>query len=219
MKFKVKIIEIGKVAKDIYRIKTEKPAKYNFVPGQHCVIGLPDDKIKRSYSFSSVPSDDFLEFYVRVYAERNGFSRKVVDLKVGDELVISEAIGRRLEYNGEGVFIAGGVGVTPFISVLKELDLKGEIGKNVLWISNKTSEDIFYEKELKKILGENVKFILTREKIDDYESGRIDQEFLEKNVKDLDKMFYVCSSDSFTNCIKENLKALGVSEENIRGSV
>ena len=57
------------------------------------------------------------------------------------------------EYKGEGVFIAGGAGITPFLSIFRYLNSKNEINNNILIFANKTKADIIHEEELKSLAG------------------------------------------------------------------
>ncbi len=76
-----------------------------------------------------------------------------------------------MAYKGEGVFIAGGAGVTPFICIFRYLQSKNETGNNKLIFANKTHDDIIIAREFKKLLGENLINILSDEKSDKYAHG------------------------------------------------
>ena len=65
---------------------------------------------------------------------RNGW--KAEKLVVNDELILHEVFGE-IAYKGEGVFIAGGAGVTPFICIFKYLQSKNKIGNNKLILFTK----------------------------------------------------------------------------------
>ena len=145
----VKIREIENTTHDVLKIVTEKPRNYSFTPGQatDIIINKKDltDK-KNPYTFTSLPKDDFLEFTIKIYPSRDGLTNDLQELKVDDELILHEVFGA-IHYKGEGTFIAGGAGVTPFISILRDLESKNEIGGNTLLFANKTKEDIILEEE------------------------------------------------------------------------
>ncbi|HAQ70567.1 hypothetical protein N9545_08400 [Salibacteraceae bacterium] len=82
---------------------------------------------------------------------------------MGDELIIGESWGT-IGYKGEGTFISGGAGVTPFISIIRHLHFKNEIGNNKLIFANKQKSDIILQREFEAILGENFINILSDEK-------------------------------------------------------
>lgn len=212
---KQKIIEIEKLNHNVVRIRVEKPENYNFVSGQHTMLSFTGkDGEKRSFSINSIPSDEFLEFRIKIYPEREGFTKKILDLKNNDDIFVDNIYGNKIRYKGKGIFLAGGMGITPFFSILKSLDEK-ERKKNKLFWSNKNYEDVFLENEIKNLLGRKVKFILSQEKKKRFLHGRIDKEFLKKNVKNVDQYFYVCGKPFFVKDIKETLKEMGVAEEKI----
>jgi ferredoxin-NADP reductase len=68
-----------------------------------------------------------------------------------------------IEYKGEGVFIAGGAGVTPFIAILRQLQAENKIANNKLIFTNKTANDIILKKEFNDMLGKNFINTLTDE--------------------------------------------------------
>jgi len=120
-----------------------------------------------------------------------------------------------IAYNGEGVFIAGGAGVTPFISILRYLQSKKEIGNNKLIFANKTKNDIILEQEFKDLLGNNFINILSEDKADDYAHGQITEEFLKANIADLHKKIYLCGPEPMMEAIEQQLVNLGADEKAI----
>jgi ferredoxin-NADP reductase len=122
----VKILSIEQETHDVKRFLVEKPAGYSFTPGQATDVSIKSraaGKEKRSFSFTCLNSFPYLEFIVKIYPERKGMTYKLGKLQPGDELIIREAYGS-IKFKGKGVFIAGGTGVTPFISMLRELHRK-----------------------------------------------------------------------------------------------
>ena len=85
------------------------------------------------------------------------------EIKEGDEFILSEVFGE-IKYCGKGTFIAGGAGITPFISIFRQLRKDNLIEGNSLIFSNKTSKDIILEEDLKAFFGNKAIFTLTREK-------------------------------------------------------
>ncbi len=210
----VKILRIGFVTHNVISIIVEKPEGYKFKSGQATTVSIKKQKDlkKRPITFSSTNNEPILEFIIKKYPR--GETEKIHKLNPGEELVINEPFGV-MGYKGEGVFIAGGAGVTPFISILRELKKEGKIGKNKLLLSNKEAKDIILKKELKDILGDNLILNLTKEKNPNYNYGRIDEKYLKKHIKDFNQKFYVCGPVSFTNEIKKTLEKLGASVDSI----
>ena len=105
--------------------------------------------------------DDYLEFTIKIIQQPEGLNHRLNTVKQGDEFEISCAWGA-IEYKGEGVFIAGGAGVTPFISIFRHLKQQNKIGNNAFMFSNKTEADIILREEFEAMLGKNFINIITR---------------------------------------------------------
>lgn len=214
--YKVKILDIDWATHDVRRIVTEKPEGYTFSPGQATTVAINKPGLEqenRPFTFTSINDDDILEFIIKVY-EPDGITEKIGKLKKGDELFIHDVFGT-IHYKGEGYFIAGGVGVTPFISMLRQLKKDGAVNNNKMLFSNKKAKDIIHKNELKEIQGDKLILTLTREDNKNYLQGRIDKAFLKKHINDFNKYFYVCSTPEMTKQTVAALKELGVHEEKI----
>jgi predicted ferric reductase len=96
---------------------------------------------KRPFTFTSLNSDDHLEFTIKSYTDHDGVTNQVAGLVAGDELILDEPWGA-IAYKGAGYFIAGGAGITPFIAILRQLHKENKLAGNKLFFSNKTAADI-----------------------------------------------------------------------------
>jgi len=213
----VKIESIEKVTHDVIRIVTEKPAGYTFNPGQATEITIEKtgwQNEKRPFTFTCLPDDDYLEFTIKTYPTHKGVTNKLLQLKKNDELILHEVFGA-ISYKGDGVFIAGGAGVTPFISIFRHLQSKSKIGSNMLVFANKTKADIILEKEFNKMLGNAFINILSDEKVVGYHHGRITEDFLKATLSGVNQQFYVCGPPPMMEAILKQLTSLGVGENSI----
>ena len=213
----VKIQSIKNVTHDVLQIVTEKPADYNFTPGQATEIAINKVKWKeerRPFTFTSLPDSKFLEFTIKTYTARKGVTNELLTLQPGDELILHEVWGA-ISYKGEGVFIAGGAGVTPFLSIFRYLQVTNKIGGNKLIFANKTKADIIHENEFKKMLGDSFINILSDEKVDGYAHGFITKDFLSSTIKHFDKTFYVCGPPPMMDTVQGYLADLGVTDNSV----
>src|SRR5690606_18797953 len=132
---------------DVLKITTEKPAAINHQAGQAVDVSINQkgwEQELRAFTFTSLPDDSNLEFTIKTYPEHNGVTQQLRSLKTGDTLLIHDVFGD-ITYKGEGIFIAGGAGVTPFIAIFKQLEKEGKTGNNKLIFANKTKGDIILE--------------------------------------------------------------------------
>ncbi|HTB30613.1 MAG TPA: flavodoxin reductase [Bacteroidia bacterium] len=213
----VKIKSIGHVTHDVLKIVTEKPENYTFTPGQATEIamnktGWKDEK--RPFTFTCLPENDYLEFTIKTYPSRNGVTNQLLQLEKNDVLILHEVFGA-INYKGEGVFIAGGAGVTPFISIFRSLQATDKIGNNKLIFANKTRGDIIHEAEFKKMLGSNFINILSDEAVDGYATGFITADFIKKHSDGVNKMFYICGPPPMMDAIEGQLKNLHINKNSI----
>lgn len=211
------IKSIDNITHDVLRIVTNKPAGFDFIPGQAADISINRSgwlKEERPFSFTGLPTNNTLEFTIKTYPTEQGVTNELLYLRPRDELVLRQVYGA-IAYRGEGVFIAGGAGITPFISIFRDLKAKNAIGKNRLLFANKTRADIILKHEFEVLLGDAFTNILSDEKVDGYDFGKITQAFLEANVTDFTKQFYICGPPPMIKEVEEQLMNLGVEKEQI----
>lgn len=213
----VKIKSIDNVTHDVLKIVTERPQGYNFTPGQATEVSINKhgwQQEKRPFTFTCLPDDDYLEFTIKTYPSHKGVTNELLQLKQNDELILHDVFGA-IAYKGEGVFIAGGAGVTPFISIFRFLRSENEIGGNKLIFANKRKEDIILKQEFESLLGENFINILSDEKTKEYAYGYITEEFLKANIADRKKKIYLCGPDAMMEAIEKHLSNLSAEENSI----
>jgi len=213
----LKITDIQNVTHDVRQIRFEKPEDYSFTPGQATEVAIDKEgwrDEKRPFTFTSLNSDPYLEFVIKIYPDHDGVTEQIGKLEVGDSLITGDAWGT-IEYKGEGVFLAGGAGVTPFIAIFRDLHKKGEIANNKLIFSNKTDKDIILKDEFEEILGDHFVNAITDEPTDDHVflDGHIDKSFLDSQIDDFDQEFYVCGPGPFNDAMMKYLKELGADPE------
>jgi ferredoxin-NADP reductase len=213
----VKIKSIIKITYDVLEIVTDKPSAYTFTPGQATDISINKNgckDTKNPFTFTCLPKDNYLEFTIKTYPSHKGVTNELLHLKINDELILHEVFGA-INYKGEGVFIAGGAGVTPFISIFRDLESKNKIGNNTLIFANKTKNDIILEDEFKKLLGNNFINILSDEKVDGYANGQITKDFIQENSGGTNRLFYLCGPPPMMEAIETQLADLHVDKESI----
>jgi len=209
----VKILSVEADTHDVKRFRVEKPAGYTFIPGQATEVTINKEgwQDKRNpYTFTSLNTWDSLEFTIKIYDEHQEVTHQLGLLEPGDELILHDVWGA-IQYKGEGIFIAGGAGVTPFIAIFRQLYADGKVGGNQLICSNKTEADIILKDEFTNMLGDNFINMLTSEKAPGYHHGRIDEAYLTDTIKDFDRDFYVCGPDEMIDAVQQALKNLGAS--------
>jgi hypothetical protein len=213
----VRILSVEQVTHDVRRFQFEKPKGYAFIPGQATDVSINTPALKnekRPFTFTSLNSSDYLEFTIKIYTDHNGITNELGKLKPGAELIIRDVWGD-IAYKGTGVFIAGGAGITPFISILRDLRQKDKVGGNMLIFANKSKNDIILEKELNDMLGESFINILSGEKAKGYIHGFITEEFLKTYIPSNLNHYYLCGPPPMMDAVIRQLQNLGANDKQI----
>jgi ferredoxin-NADP reductase len=212
-----RIRNIEPVTHNVKRFTLERPQGIKFISGQAADISINKpgwDNEKRPFTFTSLPEWDVLEFTIKIYNDHHGVTEQLGMLKPGDEIIIHDVFGTIL-YKEEGTFIAGGAGITPFISIFRQLQKDNALGSNSLIFANQTTNDIILRDEFEKMLGDRFVNIIANEPAGRYHKGMITADFLKNTVKDLSRYFYICGPDPMVEAIKKLLLGLGVTESKI----
>jgi ferredoxin-NADP reductase len=213
----VRILDVSKVTHDVRGFKVEKPADYTFTPGQATEVAINKNGWtgeRRPFTFTNLPGDDHLEFTIKTYPERDGVTNQLRGLKAGDELIIHDVWGA-ISYNGKGLFIAGGAGITPFLSIFRYLRSTGKTAGNRLLFANKKKEDIILEDQLHQLLDGNVTNILSEENLEGYKHGYVTEGLLKELSIQPDDKLYICGPPPMLDALLKMFKNMGLSEQSV----
>ena len=211
------IKSIENATHNVVHIKTEKPDGISFNPGQAVDVALDKtswEEELRPFTFASLPTEDHLEFFIKVYPEHKGVTEQIGKLKKNDKLSLGDVFGD-IAYKEEGIFIAGGAGITPFISIFKDLEKKQKLGNNKLIFANKTYDDIIDRPFFEGLLGKKFINVLSHEDKKGYEHGHITKELIKAQIESNNPYFYVCGPPPMMDAVLKELKDLGVDDSKI----
>jgi len=213
----VKVLKSFYITHDVKCFIVEKPENYDFISGQatEVSINLPgwEDKA-RPFTFTNLRDQKYLEFMIKIYRDHEGVTNKLGSINAGAELILHDVFGA-IQFKSPGVFIAAGAGITPFISIFRDLYKQNKLFGNKLIYTNKTSEDVIMDVELHKMLKNDYMKVFTRENVIGFVGKRIDRNFLIENISNFGQHFYVCGPADFVKNISENLLELGVTSETL----
>ena len=233
----LKVKEVRRETKDAVSIAFDIPetlkADYKFIPGQYLTLRtvLEGEDIRRSYSLCSAPYEN--EWRVAVKQVEGGrFSTFVnTQLKAGDELQVMTPMGNfQLEANPIAqksyVLFAGGSGVTPILSILKEVLTHEPLSDITLFYGNRDFASIIFREEIEALKNKymtrlRVIHVLSFESL----GNKIQKGLMDKQkCEDLHNAFlkgwnisevYVCGPEVMMLAVKESFEKLGVAKENI----
>jgi ferredoxin-NADP reductase len=223
------IKEKREVAKDTLLVVFDLGGEeVDFTPGQYFWVELPDrgheDErgLRRHISVVTSPTErGVLGLATRL--RDTAFKKTLAELEVGDEVQVEEPKGSYLlpeDTGTEYVFIAGGIGITVFRSMLRYIADKGLPYRITLVYSNRDRESAAFLDELaeleREIDGLRVVLVMTKEPAWDGERRHIDAEVLREHVGDLDRYtYYVAGPPGMVDGVDAKLKEAGVEEERI----
>jgi ferredoxin-NADP reductase len=228
----VKLKHRQEVAEGTMAFHMEKPAGFQFKAGQFINVTLiepPDTDAEgntRSFSIASAPFEEDLVFATRM--RDTAFKRVVKTLKLGSEVRISGPFGSftlHTDASRPAVFMVGGIGITPFRSIILQATRSKLPHKLYLFYSNRRPEDAAFLEELQKAEQDNpkYKFIGTMTQMHKSrlpwrgETGFIAREMLMKWIGNLNgPIYYSAGPATMVTAMRQLLTGNGVSEDDIR---
>ncbi|MCA9342688.1 FAD-dependent oxidoreductase [Candidatus Saccharibacteria bacterium] len=154
---KITLEYIENLSSDTKTFWFKKPPNFSYIAGQFIELYLPhkaDDRgQKRWFTLSSAPSNDLISITTKVINKPSSFKNTLNKLQPGDEIEMSDTMGDFVLPRNKDiplVFVAGGIGITPFHSMLSELASKKQKRNITLIYAANDKESLVFENELAK---------------------------------------------------------------------
>ena len=226
--------EIKKETSDTVSISFDIPAElknvYKFTPGQYLTLKLEvnNEECRRSYSICSSSDEDIT---VAVKKVENGVVSTYLNevLKVNDMIDVMTPEGNftlQADQANKRKFVgfAAGSGITPIMSMIKQLKMDEVESSFTLFYSNKTDNDVIFKDTLEELAGDKLKvnYIYSRQKINNpLFEGRISKSKATELIKaDLSCLnadaFYLCGPEEMIFNVKAALEEFGVLDTKIK---
>ncbi len=215
----------------IVRLKPVDGKPMKFDAGMFVMIyGIdPDGKqyIGRAFSIASDPDSEIMEFFV--VKEHNGHRSHFLDSKIGDKFIVSGPSGQFRfvpEEDKKVLFIAGGTGFAPFISMMRNIKKHNYGTDAILIYSVKYPSEIILKDELYSLSKElKMKKVITVTRPSegdhwDGEKGHIDSSKIKEYAPDVsERTVYICGPLNFVKAMKDSLAELKVDPKKIKADV
>ncbi|HSX48950.1 MAG TPA: FAD-dependent oxidoreductase [Candidatus Saccharimonadales bacterium] len=212
-----------KLTDSIYDFVFSTSEKFNFIAGQYMEWTLghkhSDDRGNRRYfTFASSPTESEVRIGVKFEKDRSSsYKTEMLSMKKGDKIVASQLAGDFTlvsDVNKKLVFIAGGIGVTPFRSIIKYLIDKNEKRDIILIYNERTKENMVYKdvfKEAERKLGIKTIYFETEK------SGHMTSETVKKEIPDFkERIFYLSGSNGMVKGFEDLLSEAGLPKDHVR---
>jgi len=219
MVFEAKIIKQSEVAKGTHEVTFERPPAFTFKAGQYMQVAVPEltypDPKGASRLFSIVSSPHDLEKLKIVFRiSGSGFKETLRQMSLGSSVMLEQASGSFLlpqKLTRPQVFIAGGVGITPFMSYLSQRIQDTWEQPITLFYGNQNPESAAFLQELKLMAVQQKQFSLT----EIYTRPTSDL-FAKLAEKYSDAMWWVVGPPAMVALTVNGLQAGGMISEHIR---
>jgi ferredoxin-NADP reductase len=227
-----KLIRRQEIAEGTIAFHFEKPTGFKFNAGQFADVTLVDspetdaEGNTRTFSIASPPFENELVFTTRM--RDTAFKRTLKKVPLTTEVKIGSAAGSFTLHKNPakpGVFLAGGIGITPFLSIVQQAHHDRLPHKLYLFYSNRRPEDAPFLDTLQNMEKTNPNFHLICTMTEMSKSQRewkgeivpIDQEMLSRHLATLQgPIYYSAGPPAMVAGMKETLVSAGVDEDDIR---
>lgn len=215
-----RVVQEAREVRSIYLRAADHAMVY--APGQFAFVrffskGLSSEE--HHFTLSSDPQEAEISFTIK---ELGDYTSQLDKVSPGDKALIDGPYGA-FSYQGmEGpfVFIAGGVGITPLMSMLRTMAKKGFRHQVTLLYGNRTPKEVVFKDEL-SVLAErfsNLKVVnvYSAERVEGERYGNITQEVIQEEVTDIQTAtYFICGPLPMTKGVQKVLKDLGVPKHQI----
>jgi len=219
------------VADNTLAVHFAKPPGFEFRAGQYIDIVLTSSPFHdlwgdlRTFSIASAPFEDYLEFVMRL--SNTAFKRALSILPIGTTVTLNGPAGNfQLDSKNSrpAVFLAGGVGIAPFLSMLRQAEHDRSSGPFYLFYSNHEVSDSAYLSELRKHASHSYRRLelvptITGDAGSDWtgERGRIDAAMLLRHIPaGTHPVYYIAGPSQFVSGMISVLAALDVGEADMQ---
>jgi len=225
MKFETKIQDIIPRTTDITSFRFPRPVDLNYKPGQFFFVALKQEgkELNKHFSFSSSPTEaGFIEFTKRLTDHEYSMALKAA--KVGDWARIDGPYGE-FTFDGEYpkiALLAGGIGVTPFISICKNATDKHLASQITLFLGCRTENDIPFLRELEGMQQSNknlkLHFVVNQPGPDwKGATGIITTDMIQKELPDYkDNIFYCCGPPGMVTAMGKLIDSIGLPKTQLK---
>lgn len=228
---KVKIKEKKEIAKGTLMVIFDTLGqKVEFKAGQYFFVNLINPPYndtrgtQRHFSIVNSPSEEgILTLATRL--RDSAFKKTLQELPIGEEVEVSGIFGNFVLPDDKSkplVFIAGGIGITPFMSMLRFVKDHADLGYKVTLVySNRDTSSTAFLSELQKLEKQipNLKLILTMTEDPNWhgEKRRIDAQFIKEYFPNINSCsYYVVGPPPMVEAVQKSLKEAGVEDMNVK---
>ncbi len=227
-RFVLTLERIERAAADTYDFVFSTPHRPAFQAGQYLEWTLPLDHSdnrgnRRYFTVASAPTEGEVRLGVKFYRKPSAFKRTLSDLAPGDTIHAAQVAGNFTlpsDTNKKLAFLAGGIGITPFRSMLQYLIDEGEARPIVMLYGCENQDDIAYGDVLdaaERKLGIRTVYAIARGARRGQYPGYIDARLVKAAIPDYrERTFYISGPQGMVKAMRHTLTEMGVHRTRIK---
>lgn len=223
-KYQVEFIEKIQRTAAAISFRFSRPENLSFVAGQYMLVNLGHDLV-HPLSLSACPEESlYIEFTKRMTDSH--FCQRLESLTTGDAISVKGPEGKFTleESTGDFILLAGGIGITPIMSILKSREIQNKNdGRITLIYGNKDKNDIAFREELANLKLSHFKLVnvlVDNTAMAQADKGFITAKIISRESAGLDVAKYLISGPpAMVAGMKKELKTINVDNEQIQTDI
>ena len=219
-RYKYRIVKINRYSDihDVYLEPADRKLKHKLA--QYAYVSFLSKNISKEahpYCITSLPQEDLLRFSIK---ELGDYTKTLKNLKVGDETTVYGPYGhlgeRFNEPNKDSVFIAGGIGIAPFLSMFKQASLQNNDSLTSLFYCTKYKNEAAFEDELTLLANANENLSYCNQCSREIHGEHLSARQITDCVSNIENTnIYLCGPTKMMLQLKKSLLKVGFSNKNI----
>jgi len=216
--YRTTIVEHKQIAENTVEVSFKRPGNFSFRAGQYIQLGMPkllylDYKgTSRVFSICSSPNDRG-KISIAFRDSGSGFKQTLLESPIGTGVIIKGPFGFFTfpkNFFRPLIFIAGGIGITPYLSMVRYVAQERIKIFMTLLYANRNKESAAYLEELQDTTKKNPYFVLKNK------FGKIDEQFIGQNVKNMQQcIWHIAGPPAMVDSIRNLLFLLSIDEGKI----
>lgn len=196
-----------------YGFRSERPVQ--FVPGQYVSLQLPgvDDDGRgssRTFTLVSLPSDQLLHFVVKHPENHSAYKQSLAQMQPGERATITDSMGDVILPKFAAVplvFVAGGIGIASFISILRSLQLPNAAPRTIhLLYGRRERSELIYADLLQQFPFASKQYFVSPQRLNIQDILRVTGD---------DTQIYLSGAQHFVEDLSTQLRLAGIGNERI----
>lgn len=214
---KLKLLNQKEEVPNVHTFIFEPEEPLDWRPGQYMHYTFPHDNadsrgLERWFTISSAPYEQHIKITTRMAGDKgSSFKKALLNLKAGDQIEADGPKGKFVLREGDyhHILIAGGIGITPYNSMLKQLAHDKKLSHADLLYAN-SDENFVFDKDFEDLAAQDPTFREAK-----FVGRRITDGDLSAYAAEDNSVFYLSGPEPMVESYEELLKSLGVPQERI----